>query len=268
MKKRIELIQAADNPEILEMYIYGYIEGDSRDWWTGEIIESETSANHFKNELEKYPDVEQINLYVNSNGGLVLEAMSIRNQLKRHSANVVGYVDGFACSAASFILTGCDEVKMYSNTMQMLHLMRDGVLGNYKELRSAADDLEKISIGNQQAYLEKAGEKLTEEKVIEILENETWLTAQECLEYGLADEIIEEEKDLTEARELAQKVNDTLEQQINYNKKLVAMKQSLEIEKSGNNKTDPEPDPKPEPKQKENKPKEMFIALFNNKEAN
>lgn len=256
--------QVTDNPDILELYIYGYIEGDYYDWW-GDKVESETSADYFRKELNKYPDVSQINLYVNSNGGTVDEAMAIRNQLKRHSANVTGYVDGFACSAASFILTGCDEVKMYSNTMQMLHLMWGCYCGNYKELRKYADDLEQISIGNKKAYLEKAGGKLSSEELENIMESgDSWLTAQQCLDYGLADEIIEEEKDLTEARQIAQKVNNTLEQQIDYNKKLVAMKQELEIEEPKNN----DPDPDPEPKQKENKPMEMFKALFNNKEAN
>lgn len=258
-KKMWELKQATEK-NTLDMYIYGYIEGDGYDWWTGQVIESETSANHFKNELAKYPDAKQINLYVNSNGGSVYEATSIRNQLKRHPATVTAYVDGFACSAASFILTGCDKVVMYSNTMQMLHLMWDCVCGNYKELRKFADDLEQISIGNRQAYLEKGGDKLTEEKVIEILEGETWLTAEECLEYGLADEIVEEEKDLTEAQELAQKVNKTLEQQMNYSKKLVAMKQ--EIINSKQNEPEPEPEPAPGTEPQENKTQNLLMALF------
>ncbi len=82
-----------------------------------------TSAEFFREELAKYQNVSEIRLYVNSYGGYVYEAMSIRNQLKRYPAKVIGFVDGFACSAASFILTGCDEVRMYSNTMQMIHEM-------------------------------------------------------------------------------------------------------------------------------------------------
>lgn len=221
-------LKQATSPDTLELYFYGFIEGDGYDWWTGETIDSETSANHLKNELAKYPNIQFINLFVNSNGGEVMEAMSIRNQLKRHPAYVTGYVDGFACSAASFILTGCDKVVMYSNTMQMLHNMWMWVCGNYKELRKTADDLEQISIGNRAAYLEKAAGKLTEEKLIEILENESWLTAAQCLEYGLADEIVEESKDLTEAKVIAQKINKTLEQQIDYGRALVAMKKGLD----------------------------------------
>lgn len=213
------------------MFIYGYIEGDSYDWWNDEVIESETSANHFKNELEKYPDVAQINLYVNSYGGYVYEAMAIRNQLKRHTAKVTGYVDGFAASAASFILTACDEVKMYSNTMQMIHNAINYAYGNSTELRKAADDLDKIMEGNRQAYLEKSNGKITEEKLKELLEAETWLTAKDCLEFGLCDEIIEEEKDMTEAKQMLQQVNKTLEQQISYNKALVAATKLVETPK-------------------------------------
>lgn len=258
MAKRIWELKQSAQPDTLDMYIYGFVEGDGYDWWTGEVIESETSANHFKNELAKYPDVKFINLYINSNGGDVMEAMGIRNQLKRHPAFVTGYVDGFACSAASFILTACDKVVMYSNTMQMLHLMWQWCCGNYKELRKAADNLEQISIGNRQAYLEKSNGKLTEEKIIEILDNETWLTAEQCLEYGLADEIISETKDLTKAQEIAQKVNKTLEQQISYNRALVALKQEFDKQPKEPPK---DPDPVPEPP-KENKPVKLMAALL------
>ena len=261
-----ELKQAAD-PGTLELYIYGYIEPDYYDWWSGEVVESETSANHFRDELAKYPDAKNIILYVNSNGGDVMEAMAIRNQLKRHPAYVTGYVDGFACSAASFILTACDKVYMYSNTMQMLHLMWTCVCGNFKDLRKAAEDLEQLSIGNRQAYLEKAGGKLTEQQIIDILENESWLTAQQCLDYGLADEIIDQDKDLSAAQQIAQKVNKTLEQQINYNKALVAMRRQVTQPPEPPPDPDPDPEPAPEPEPPaENTPKNLLAALFAGKE--
>jgi ATP-dependent Clp protease, protease subunit len=255
-KKIWVTLKQAVAPDTLEMYIYDYIQSGYYDWWTDEYIESETSANYFKEELAKYPDAKFINLYVNSNGGDVMEAMAIRSQLKRHPAQKIGYVDGFACSAASFILTGCDKVVMYSNTMQMLHNMWTYALGNYKELRKAADDLEQISIGNRQAYLEKSNGKMTEEQIIEILDNESWLTAQQCLNLGLADEIVAEEKDLTSAQQIAQKVNRTLEQQINYNKALVALRQSV------NSNKEPDPvDPKPE-LSKDNKIQKTFLSIL------
>ncbi|HWQ30459.1 MAG TPA: head maturation protease, ClpP-related [Negativicutes bacterium] len=262
-KKTVRLweIKQATQLDTLEIYVYGYIEPDYYDWWSGEQVESDTSANHFKNELEKYADVKFINLYVNSNGGDVMEAMAIRNQLVRHPAYITGYVDGFACSAASFILTACDKVIMYSNTMQMLHLMWQCCCGNYKELRKASDNLEQISIGNRQAYLEKSNGKLTEEQIVEILENETWLTAEQCLAYGLADEIVKEEKDLNQAKQMLQQMNQSIEQQISYNKALVALKQQTEGKPATVTEVPPESIPEPEP-QKENKPAKLMAALF------
>lgn len=241
MTKRIWELKQAITPDTLDMYIYGFIEGDYYDWWNDELIESETSANHFKNELAKYPNATQINLYINSFGGYVYEAMAIRNQLKRHPANVTGFVDGFAASAASFILTACNDVKMYSNTMQMIHNAINGAYGNSTKLRKAADDLDKIMEGNRQAYLEKSNGKISEEKLIELLDAETWLTAQECLEYGFCDEVISEEKDMTEARQMLQQVNRTLEQSINYNKTLVAL--AIEVKQVTPKAIDPPAEP-------------------------
>lgn len=221
--KRIwEMKQSVNDPDTLEMYIYGDIEGDYFDWWTWEMKQSETSANFFRSELAKYPDVKNINIYVNSFGGLVDEAMAIRSQLKRHPAAVTGYVDGFACSAATVILTGCDKVIMYSNAMQMIHNMWRGVAGNSMQLRKAADDLDVIMEGNRQAYLQKSNGKLTEENLIDMLNNETWLTAKQCLEYGLCDEIYEQETDLTKAKQMLQKFNQSLNQQLSYNRALTA----------------------------------------------
>lgn len=224
-----EFKQSANEGEI-DLYIYGTIKGDSRDWWTGQIEKSETSAQFFREELAKHKDVTQINLYVNSYGGYVYEAMSIRNQLKRHSAKVVGYVDGFAASAASFILTACDVVKMYSNTMQMIHNMLDGVFGNARQLRAAADNLDRIMIGNRRAYIEKSGGKLNEEELKEMLDSDTWLTAQMCYEYGLCDEVIEDEADLTEAKSMLEQHNKGLEQQLEYCQKMQALIQGFESE--------------------------------------
>lgn len=254
IKRMWDIKQQADNLNTLDMYIYGYIEGDGYDWWTDEVVESETSANHFRQELGKYPDATQINLYVNSFGGYVYEAMAIRNQLKRHDAHITGYVDGFAASAASFILTACDEVKMYSNTMQMIHNAINMAYGNSTQLRKAADDLDKIMEGNRQAYLEKSNGKLTEEKLIELLEAESWLTANDCLEYGLCDEVIAEEKDMTEAKQMLQQVNKTLEQNITYNKALVAL--AKEVKQV----TPKEPEPIDPPK--ESRIQKTFLSIL------
>lgn len=221
-KKIWDLKQSANDPGALEMYIYGDVQGDYFDWWTWEQIASETSANYFRNELNKYPDAKKINIFINSYGGSVFEGTAIYSQLKRHPAEKTVYIDGFACSVASVIAMAGDKVVMPRNTMMFIHNAQNVAMGNSKQIRKAADDLDVIMEGNRQAYLEKSNGKISEEKLIELLEAETWLTADQCIEYGFADEILNKEVDLTEAKQLLQKVNKTLEQQLSYNKALTA----------------------------------------------
>lgn len=221
MKEMWELKQSAQ-PGTLDMYIYGNVQGDSYDWWTDKVIESETSSNHFRNELAKYPDVSQINIFINSYGGSVFEGTAIYSQLRRHTAQKTVHVDGFACSVASVIAMAGDKVIMPKNTMMMIHNAWNVAIGNATQLRKAADDLDAIMDGNRQSYLQKSNGKITEEKLIELLEAETWLTAEQCVQYGFADEILGQEADLTEAKQMLQKVNKTIEQHISYNKALAS----------------------------------------------
>jgi len=224
MRKQMwEIRQAAENP--LDLYIYGDVMADGYDWWTDEIIESETSANHFREELEKYPNVVQINLYINSYGGSVFEGTAIYNQLKRHPAHKTVYVDGFACSIASVIAMAGDEIVMPKNTMMMIHNAWMGAVGNAAELRKAADDLETINAAGRQAYLLKAGGKLDEGTLAAMMDAETWLTAEEC--YGLADRFAEEDADLSRSAEMLKKANLSLEQRITVQKSLAAQLREL-----------------------------------------
>ena len=70
MEKMWNITQKAEG--ILELYIYGEVKGDSFNWWTEEVTKSETSANHFKEELAKYPNITEIRNYINSCGGYLL----------------------------------------------------------------------------------------------------------------------------------------------------------------------------------------------------
>ncbi|MDF2881682.1 MAG: Clp protease family protein [Clostridiaceae bacterium] len=227
--KTIWELKQAVTPGTLEMYIYGNVQGDYYDWWKNEEVESETSANHFRNELAKYPDVTQIDIYINSYGGSVFEGTAIYSQLKRHPAKKIVHDDGFICSVAATIAMCADWLIMPRNTMMFIHNATNYAYGNSKQLRKAADDLDVIMQGNIQAYLEKSNGKITEEKLIELMEAETWLTAQQCYEYGFCDEVLGQEVDLTEAKQLLQQMNKTLEQQLNYNKALSAQFKELVV---------------------------------------
>ena len=260
-----ELKQSAQ-PDTLDMYVYGDVESDYFDWWAWEIVRSETSANYFREELAKYPDAKQINIYINSYGGSVFEGTAIYSQLKRHPAQKIVYVDGFACSIASVIAMAGDKVIMPKNTMMMVHNIWNIAMGNATQLRKAADDLDVIMAGNRQAYLQKSNGKIAEDELIRLLEAETWLTAEQCIEYGFADELLEKEADLTEAKQLLQKMNQSLEQQLSYNRALAA--QFRGVIKQSKPKPPPAPEPppapapEPEPNPEPNKQQKLLAALF------
>lgn len=180
---------SAESSDELDIYIYSDIDNC---WWD----ESAMSANKFRKELEKHKDAKQINLYINSMGGSVSEGVTIYNQIRRHSAKVTAYIDGFACSIASVIPMAADEVVMGENTMLMIHNPWTITWGNAKDLRKTAEDLDKVRDGCIiPAYKARCGDKLSDEKLIELLDNETFLTAAECLEYGLCDRVLTITKD-------------------------------------------------------------------------
>ncbi len=252
MRERMWELKQAAEAGTLELYIYGDVEGDGYDWWRDEVIRSETSAKAFREALEAHPNVKQINLYINSYGGSVFEGTAIYNQLKRHPAHKTVYVDGFACSIASVIAMAGDEVVMPRNTLMMIHNMWMGAVGNAGELRKAADDLDVINAAGRQAYLEKAGDKLDEEALAAMMDAETWLTAEQCLQYGLADRYAEEEADMSGAAAVLQKANLTLEQRLTVQKSLAAQLRQL----TGG--------PVPAAPQPETHVKNSVMALFQN----
>lgn len=179
----------------LDLYIYSevcadYYELDEN--WNLVHVTSETSADYFRRQLEAHAGVTQINLYINSMGGSVVEGYGIYCQLRRHPAQKTAYIDGFACSIASIIACAAETVVAYPNSMMMIHEMMNGAYGNAAQLREAAEALDKIMQGNRQVYLQKSGGKLTEAALADMLKGEAWLTAQDGLAVGLVDEIREQ----------------------------------------------------------------------------
>lgn len=175
--------------EVFKLYIYDDVsEYGAFDWWTWEYTESETSAKHFKKALEEIPEGATIELHINSYGGDVKEGVAIYNQLKQKKCKeIVAYVDGIAYSIASIILQAADRRIMGLGTSLLIHNMWAQVAGNANELRKIADDLDVLMESNRKIYLERVN--ITEEELIEMLDNETYLTPEEAVEKGFADEV-------------------------------------------------------------------------------
>lgn len=173
-----------------DIYIYGDIY-DS--WWDDES----NSAISLKDKLLSLGDISEINLHINSLGGDVFEGIAMFNLLKQHKAIVKVYIDGVAASIASVIAMAGDTIYMPKNSMMMIHNCWTGACGNSKEFRKIADDLDKIMEASIESYMSKIN--ITKDKLKELLDDESWLTAQECYDMGFADELLPMSDDIEQS---------------------------------------------------------------------
>lgn len=180
----IKVAAGNENERAGEIYIYGSIVPYK---WDSEDV----TAASFKKELDALGEIDVLNIYVNSPGGSVFQAQAIFSILARQKAQKHAYVDGLAASAASFLIMAADTIYMPKNATMMVHNPMALVIGSAKDLRREADALDKIRVGMIEAYLAHAGDKLSEEKLKELLDAETWLTAEESYSYGFVDELID-----------------------------------------------------------------------------
>ena len=176
-------------PGTYDLYICDEIMPDIETWFG--VSRSDTSQKTIIKQLEETKSATQLNICINSVGGSVKEGYGIYTALLRHPAHKTAYIDGIANSIASIIAMAADEIVMYPHSTMGIHNMAAHCMGNAAEHRKTAEDLDKMMEGCRQIYLARSGEKLTEDRLMEMLDAETILTPRECLEYGLCDRIEE-----------------------------------------------------------------------------
>jgi HK97 family phage major capsid protein len=165
----------------LEIYIYEEI---GEGWFGG------LSARQFAKDIEERGDtVTKITLHINSPGGDTFDGNAIYNILKQHKARVVVYVEGIAASIASIIAMAGDEIYIAENALMMVHNPWTYSIGYAEDLRKTADLLDKIRGTLVKTYARRTG--LKEDKIVELMNAETWINSDEAIEMGFADETIE-----------------------------------------------------------------------------
>lgn len=183
----------------IEIHIYGDIGDNFWEKYEKELLNEERDENQVQNLdeltalLKKNSNAATIDIYINSNGGDVFDGVAMMNVLKRHHAYKRVHIDGFACSIASVIAMCGNQIIMPKSSMMMVHNPWTVAVGNAKELRKIADDLDKINETIKNAYRSKM--KIDDEKLVELMDNESYLTADECLEYGLCTKVVEDNED-------------------------------------------------------------------------
>lgn len=156
------------------------------------------TGRDFVRDLQALEDVETIELHISSPGGDVFDGILITNALRQHPARVVATVDGLAASAASFIVAGAaDEVVMARNSELMVHDAWGMAIGNAADMRKLAEDLDRISNNIASMYADKAGGEIADWR--DVMLAETWFSAEEAVEAGLADRVEAKRDDTADA---------------------------------------------------------------------
>ena len=156
------------------------------DWFSGDGMTSKKFAQDLKALGE---DIRHIDLSINSPGGNVFDGIAIYNMLRAHQAKVVVTIDGIAASIASVIAMAGDQIVMPANAMMVIHDPSGVVMGTAQDMRKVAEALDKIKGGLIAAYRSKSG--MSDEDIADLMSDETWLTAKEAVDFGLADQMIE-----------------------------------------------------------------------------
>lgn len=185
MKKFWEIKNLSDDEA--ELLFYGEIASEKPWWSDGEGI---VTPKKFIDDLKSLSDKQNITLRINSPGGDVFAAHAIYTQLKTHSAKITAIVDGLAASAATIPLMAANTTKIPSNAMVMVHNPMLVLWGYYNagELEKMAETLENIKESIINAYMTKTS--LDKKTLSKMMDAETWMTGEQAVEKGFADELL------------------------------------------------------------------------------
>lgn len=148
------------------------------------------SADDFRKTLSDIPSTKDIELHIDSDGGTFHEAVAMYSLLRQRKAPVHVIVDGLAASAASLVAMSGTTISMANHTWMMIHEARSGGEGTAEDFRKEADRLDQINGEIVKIY--GARWKGAKKDLVTAMNAETWYPAEQCIELGLADTIIDQ----------------------------------------------------------------------------
>jgi ATP-dependent Clp protease protease subunit len=160
----------------------------------GEISESVNSYNSVRTKINQ-ANGQPINLTISSGGGSVTEGMGIADLVANYPEETTATGIGLVASIATVVLLAADNVKMTENAFMMIHRPWSYTMGNADELEATAELLDKmeaklLDIYTASVLKRKGYQNNLQENITKMMAAETWLTAQEALEFGFIDEIV------------------------------------------------------------------------------
>ena len=181
--KKFWKIRNEADMEQAEMLLYGEIANET--WWGDEVTPKDFAAD-----LSALGGKDLL-LRINSPGGDVFAATAIYNQLKDYKGKVTAKIDGMCASAATIVACGADTVTMPANAVYMIHNPAVGLRGFFDggTLAHMSTYLSTVKDTIILDYQQKVGDSLSKTKLSHMMDNETWMSAQEALEAGFVDSI-------------------------------------------------------------------------------
>lgn len=151
-------------------------------------LDSTAKAIQLLNIHYNLPVSPAIDLFINSECGEVFSAFSAVDRIKSSPVPVHTYVEGFCASAATLLSVCAHKRYIRKNGFMLIHQVRSGLWGSFAEFQDEIQNLELIMRYIKQIYLEHTN--IPESDLVEILKHDTYLNAEECIKYGLVDEIV------------------------------------------------------------------------------
>lgn len=141
--------------------------------------------------IQDCPEDEELVLEINSGGGSAYAGFEMYSILRSYKGRTVAEIQSIAASAMSVITSACDTVRISPVAEMMIHRASAIADGTSQDMKQAAQMLDTIDESILTAYLEKTGGKSNRETLARMMRKETFLTAQQAIDCGLADELLE-----------------------------------------------------------------------------
>lgn len=184
-KQLYDFMSLSANDKEGDLWIYGDITDDK--WY-----DTDVTPKTIRDALDEMGPVGTLNLRVNSYGGSCVAGNAIVNLIdnykRKTGAKVNTYIEGIAASMGSGIAMAGDKVYMAENAIFMVHKPFSLAIGNSDDMLKEAEVLEKVEDTLVTNYMRHFNG--TEDEMRQLMADESWLTADEALEYGLCDEIV------------------------------------------------------------------------------
>lgn len=163
----------------------------NNDAWIYKYFGVEATWPKLVDEAIEKANGEDLEVIINSGGGRVFPASEIYTALKSYAGNVTVKIVGLAASAASVIAMAGKKVLMSPTAQMMIHNVIAYAEGDYRDMEHTAEFLKNANDTIANAYRLKSGK--TQEELLALMDDETWMTAQKAKELGLVDEVMFED---------------------------------------------------------------------------